>query len=133
MRPMAAACGAGLVLVALLSAAPGVAADGEPEAHGTTSTGDVDTYGVWPYSSGVRPCSFEAVLVDWEIQLTLQAPLPGDRVLLTSQGQFGPAAADVATYGNPTITVSPTSGGCLPPVEVTGLTVSGDLGYTLFW
>lgn len=120
---------AALVAVAL---APGAAAGHASGEHGATSTGDVDTYGVWPYTGDVV-CTLD--LHPWEVRLTLVNPTPGDRVLVSAQEPILPRAAGaaVATYDEPTVTFVVDGGGCIPFTEVVGLTVSGDLAYEVAW
>lgn len=123
---------AGALALAALALAPGAAADHPRGAHGTTSTGDVDTYGVWPYTERID-CTLD--VHPWEVRLTLLDPAPGDRVLVSAQdhGFLRPAGAAVATYGEPTASFVIDGGGCIPFTEVVGLTVSGDLGYEVTW
>lgn len=114
-----------VAIVVSLTIAPTAAADTTQE--GTTSTGDVDNYGRW-VATGAYACP--AIYTTWQVTLTLDDPLPGDRVLLESQGTLDDAAdAAVATYDEPAVDVVVDGGGCIPPTDVVGLTVSGDLGY----
>lgn len=113
-------------LAALLAAA-GLAAAHHGEADGWTSTGDVDTYGAWSRTSPQLACTQD--IYQANVTLQLLHPAPGDRVLVS--GQKTTADAALATWEDPTVTISYTSGGCGGVVEVVGLTVSGDLGYRL--
>lgn len=118
---------AALVLVGALAAAGSAAAD-HAAPDGWTSTGDVDTYGVWT-STHVGALACPQVAYEANVTLTLLHPAPGDRVLLS--GQKTTADAAVATWDDPVANVQYASGGCGGYLEVVGLTVSGDLGYTL--
>lgn len=112
--------------------APAATADHDVET-GTTSTGDVDVYGVGPTTSNPY-CAFALALVFHGVTLELHDTTPGDRVLLSAQHHLVPPAdAAVATHGDPQATVNVTGSLCDPAIEVAGLAVSGDLGYTLTW
>jgi hypothetical protein len=121
----------GLLIAALvavtLAAAPSAAAETE---QGTTSTGDVDTYNLWGAEQADR-CAFVAALIHHSVELTLHDTAPGDRVALSAQQDTIPADAAVATHEDPTVSVTVTGNDCDPPIEVAGLTVSGDLDYTV--
>lgn len=128
-RPTRAALAVCLALATVLALAPAAAADGG--ASGTTSTGDVDTYATHPSTEEIH-CP--AIYTTWEITLALEAPWPGDRVLLSAEGIILDIAdAAVATYQDPTVSVRVDHDGCAPPTQVTGLTVSRDLGYEMSW
>lgn len=112
--------------------APAATADHDVET-GTTSTGDVDVYGVGPTTSNPY-CATLLAAVQHEVTLELHDTTPGDQVLLSAQHHLAPPAdAAVATHEDPQVTVTVTGGVCDPAIEVTGLAVSGDLGYTLNW
>lgn len=123
LAPVAAA-----LLLAALAAAPAATAH---ERDGTTSTGDVDTYRTWPTT---EPQYCPAIYTTWEVTLSLHEPVPGDRVLLSSQGTIDDVAdAALATYDDSTVHVRVDHNGCPPPADVVGLTVSGDVGYDISW
>lgn len=123
---------AAVLALAAVALAQGAAAGHPSGEHGATSTGDVDTYGIWPHTESVA-CT--ADIHPWEVRLTLLDPTPGDRVLVTAQdgGLPQPAGAAVATFQEPTATFVIDGGGCIPFTEVVGLTVSGDLAYEVAW
>lgn len=125
---------AAAVLIAV-SLAPAASATHAPDDQaGTTSTGDVDTYGVWmrTHTAGL---ACPQVLKEWTVTLELADPMPGDRVSLSAHSRTPPepAGGAVATFEDPTASVTIWGGGCIPYTEVTGLTVSGDAPYRISW
>lgn len=126
-RSIVAAAAALLLVVAL---APAAQAGGSP---GTTSTGDVDTYNAWSYTDPGRACTQD--IHPWQVTFFTFDLDIGDRILVSAQDHGVPTPADAAlvTYANPTVTLTVDGGGCAPPVEVVGLTVSGDASYIVSW
>jgi hypothetical protein len=112
-----------------MAAAAGTAAADHDEPDAWTSAGDVDTYGVWDRTDVPGAYACPSVLYDAHVTLELLHPHPGDRVLIS--GQKTTADQAVATWEDPEVSIEYLSGGCGGTVEVTGLTVSGDLGYRL--
>lgn len=105
-----------------------------PALHGTTAPGDVDLYG--PLPGAYQACA--AVETSWRATLTLLAPSPGERVLLSVQRLDGwegaPADAAVASYEQPRVQVFlHLHDGCMPLIAVVGLVVVGFKPYLLEW
>ncbi len=104
------------------------AAAGHAEPTGWTTTGDVDAYNTWTRTHPSHWVCTADIRIE-HVTLELLHAEPGDRVLLSAEHYT--ANATVATYDDPVVTVTVTSGGCGPAIQVTGLTVNGDLAYEL--
>lgn len=126
---MARRLAATLVALAAVLAIAGTATASHKEPTGTTSTGDVDIYNLWPYTTGMSGVACPSIAYQAEVTLELLHPTIGDRVSIS--GQHTTADAAVATWEDPVVTLTYQSGRCGGAVEVVGLTVSGDLPYNV--
>lgn len=151
---------AGLVIASLAAALALVPGAGAATGSGTSSTGDVDTWGLDQFVPDTSPPNCAAwvgrvciaqycpAIIGWrQVTLTLQDPSPVDRVALVvyDAGLGGPAFqdllqgdafvtnADVATYDDPVAEVWAQVGGCdwKNTAAVVGLVVDGEVAYTI--